>query len=147
MRTFLVVLHVLGVIFWVGGMGFSQMVLRPALASLDGPTRVGIMMRVLAKFFRIVIVSLLAIWVSGLAILLPVGMRFAPLSWHLMYGLATLATIVFVVAYGLYRGKAIPAYAANDIKTTADVLGKIRILISVNLVLTTLAAVAGLYRG
>ncbi len=147
MRTFWVVMHVFGVIFWIGGMGFSQMVLRPALATLEGPDRVRLMMQVLGKFFRIVIASLVLIWVSGLAILLPVGMRFAPMSWHLMYGLATVASIVFVVAYGLYRGKAIPAFAANDIKSTADVLAKIRVLISVNLVLTSLAAVAGLYRG
>lgn len=147
MRTFWVVLHVFGVVFWVGGMAFSQMILRPAVQELEGPQRVALMMRVLDRFFRLVIVSLVLIWVSGLAILLPVGMRHAPLSWHLMYALATVASIVFVVIYGLYRGKAKPAFLANDIKATADVLGKVRVLISVNLVLTSLAVVAGLYRG
>jgi uncharacterized membrane protein len=146
-RTFWVVLHVVGVVLWVGGMGFSQMVLRPATASMEAPARVRFMMDVLGRFFRLVTVSLVLIWVSGLAMLAPVGMKNAPLSWHIMYGLATITTVIFIVIYGLYLGKAKPALANNDIAGAGAVLMKLRVLISINFVLATLAMVAGLYRG
>jgi uncharacterized membrane protein len=146
MRTFLVTLHVFGVLFWVGGMAFSQMVLRPAANSLQPAQRVPLMMETLGRFFKLVIVSLVLIWVSGWFMLAPVGMRNAPLAWHVMYGLATIATMIFVAIYVMYRTQAKAKFAANDIAGTAAVLNRIRVLISINFVLTSIAVVAGLYR-
>ena len=45
----LVAIHLLAAVFWVGGMAFAYMVLRPAAAAFDPPERVPLWQRVFSS--------------------------------------------------------------------------------------------------
>ena len=61
-----VLLHVLSVVIWIGGMFFAWMVLRPAAADeLEGPDRLRLWNRVLATFFMWVWLCVTAILLTG----------------------------------------------------------------------------------
>src|SRR5574338_244978 len=74
-------LHLLGVVIWVGGMAFAYLCLRPAVTLLAPPQRLTVMSGALDRFFPLVWASLGCILVSGIAMLLEVGMRHAPGAW------------------------------------------------------------------
>ena len=73
MLTLLVVLllaaHILGALFWVGGMAFAYTMLRPAAGSLEAPVRLTLWRDVFRRFLPWVGVSILALLVSGYAML------------------------------------------------------------------------------
>ena len=59
MRNLLLFLHIAGTIFWMGGMAFMVMALRPALhAQLEPPVRLPLVVEVLRRFFVVVIASI-----------------------------------------------------------------------------------------
>jgi len=74
MRSILLFLHLAGVIIWVGGMFFAHFCLRPAAAAqLPPPQRLPLLAEVLGRFFFAVAASIVAIIVSGFAIIGSVG--------------------------------------------------------------------------
>ena len=69
--TVALVLHSLAAVVWVGGMFFMLMCLRPAAHEvLEPPARVPLMHATLRRFFRVVSLAVLAILVSGAAMIL-----------------------------------------------------------------------------
>ncbi|NDG50376.1 MAG: hypothetical protein EBY30_15385 [Rhodospirillales bacterium] len=81
-------LHLVGVVLWVGGMGFGVMVLRPSLAALEPPARLGLMGQVHGKFFRMVWVLMPLVILSGYMLLFGVYGGFAGVHWpiHVHHG-------------------------------------------------------------
>ena len=62
MNPLLHLLHLAGVIIWIGGMVFAHVCLRPVAASqLQPPQRLPLLAAILARFFALVTVSIAVI--------------------------------------------------------------------------------------
>src|SRR5260370_19234507 len=62
-------IHLLAAVFWVGGMAFAYTVLRPAAGALEPAVRLPLWRGVFARFLPWVGVSIVALLVSGLAMM------------------------------------------------------------------------------
>ena len=89
-------LHLAAAIAWLGGVGFMLAALRPAAAeSVAAPQRLALIVQVLRRFFVLVWIAIAVLLVSGLTMLLAVGMKNAPVGWHAMFGLGLLMFALF----------------------------------------------------
>ena len=136
MHPIFLFLHLAGVVLWVGGMFFAWVCLRPvAAALLQPPARLSLWAAVFARFFPWVWGAVASIISSGLATLLLVGMKQAPMHWHLMLLLGLVMSTIFVFVFlGPYQ-KLKAAVGIQDWPVGAEELGRIRQLIGINLVL------------
>ena len=102
-----VLLHVLGVVIWVGGMFFAYMALRPvAAAQLEPPLRLRLWAGVFGRFFPWVWASIAVILATGFCIIFAifVGMANAGMYVHLMLTLGlVMMDIFFHVYFAPYR--------------------------------------------
>lgn len=130
-----VLLHVLGVVIWVGGMFFAYMALRPVAAELLAPPqRLSLWVGVFGRFFPWVWGSVVLILSSGLyMIMLLGGFKAVALSIHAMFGIGLAMTLVFCFVYFVPYGKLIKAVADQEWKQGAEALALIRRLIGFNL--------------
>lgn len=146
LRQLLILLHLAGVIVWVGGMFFAYFCLRPAAAQLlDPPQRLPLWVATFDRFFRLVAVAVVLILLSGFAMFAQVGFALAPPGWHIMMGLGLAMAGVFGYVYFVLYPKLRQHCAAAAWPAAAAALNGIRQLVAVNLVLgacTILAAVA-----
>lgn len=132
----LLFLHIASATIWVGGMFFAYQCLRPvAAAQLAPPERLQLWQAVLARFFAWVWVAVVLIPLSGLATLFNIGMRNAPLHWHLMLATGSLMIAVFVGVYLLPYAALRRAVARQDWAAGGRALGHIRRLVGINLLL------------
>ncbi len=142
-------LHVLGVVVWVGGMFFAYMALRPVAASvLEPPQRLTLWAGVFGKFFPWVWASVALILLTGLHMLMVLGGMAAPLYvlGMMVIGVAMMAIYLHVFFAPYQRLKR--AVAQQDWKAGGAALGQIRVLIGINLSLGLLTiAVVFLGRG
>ena len=91
-------LHVLGVVVWVGGMFFAYMTLRPVAASvLEPPQRLTLWAGVFGKFFPWVWASVALILLTGLHMLALIGGMAAPLYAMAMLALGVLMMLIFEI--------------------------------------------------
>lgn len=89
-------LHLAAAITWMGGIGFMLFALRPAAGeTLQPPQRLPLIAATLQRFFRIVRVAIAVLLLSGLAMLLSVGLSTAPHGWHVMFGFGLLMFALF----------------------------------------------------
>jgi uncharacterized membrane protein len=148
MHPIFLFLHLAGVSLWVGGMFFAWVCLRPvAAAQLQPPARLSLWSAVFARFFPWVWAAVAAILSSGLATLLFVGMKHAPLHWHLMLLLGIIMSGIFVYVYLAPYQKLKAAVVVQDWPAGGVALARIRQLIGTNLVLGVVTiAVASLGR-
>ena len=152
MLTFLKLLHLLGVVVWVGGMFFAYLVLCPVAADvLQPPERLRLWNGVFSRFFNWVWLSIGAILLSGLYLIyLYGGMGNVGHYVHtmLLLGLVMVAVYVYVffgcfVPFSLHVEK-------ERWKEAGALLGKIRQLVAINLslgVLTLAVATIGVQFG
>ena len=93
---FALLLHVLAVMFWLGGMAFVHTALRPSLAeALEPPQRLTLLGAILRRFLTAVTVAILVIFASGAVMLAAAPAAMARPANHAMIGLAVLMTAVF----------------------------------------------------
>lgn len=139
----LLLLHLLAVIVWVGGMAFVHFALRPAAeATLPPPQRVPLMVAALQRFFRMAAASVALVLASGFAMYFLAGAQAAPLGWHLMAGLGVVMSVVFAfIAWHLFP-QAVASAAEANWPQAAGVFKRIRALVALNLSLGVLAVVA-----
>ncbi len=143
MSGFWVLIHLLGVVVWLGGMFFAVLCLRPSLPTLPAANRPTLMADALGRFFNYVAVAILAIWLSGFQLLAPVGMKHAPAGWHLMIGAALLMTLVFLfIRLVIYPGVR-RSIEQGELPAAAAGLNRIRWLVVINLALGVLALIGG----
>ena len=148
--SFLVPLHVLAIVMWVGGMLFAHMMLRPAAASrLEPPARLNLWVGVFGRFFPWVWLCVIVVLGTGLAMMFRYFGGFAaPLYIHAMFGLGIVMMLIFAhVFFAPYR-RLRRAVAAQDWPAGAKQLGQIRQLVGVNMsigVVTIVIATAGRY--
>ncbi|MEO7953596.1 MAG: CopD family protein [Polaromonas sp.] len=89
-------LHVLGAIVWLGGVSFMLFAMRPAAARLlTPPLRLPLIAMTLGRFFKLVWCAIAVLLLTGLAMLLGVGMKNAPVGWHAMLGIGLLMFALF----------------------------------------------------
>ena len=145
----LLFLHLGSVVVWVGGMFFAYVCLRPvAAAQLEPPTRLALWAGVFGRFFPWVWLAIAILLASGLAMLLMIGMKAAPLYMHVMLltGLAMMA--IFAHVYFAPYTRLRRGVAASDWAGAAAALNQIRQLVGINLslgLITIAVAKLGLY--
>lgn len=140
MSALLKFLHIAASIAWLGGIGFMLVALRPAAgALLAPPQRLPLIAQVLSRFFVLVWVTIAVLLLTGLGMLLAVGLKNAPLGWHVMLGLGLLMFALFGHLYfGPFRRLKLAVQAA-DWPEGGRRVGQIATLATVNLVLGTIA--------
>ena len=135
--TTMLLLHVLGVVVWVGGMFLMHVAVRPAAVQLlQPPQRLALIASVLERFVVWVSVAIVAVLVSGVGMILEGGgFRNAHLSVHLMFaiGLAMMAIFLHIRFAPFNRLRA--AVVASDWPLAARRLEQVRQLVTTNLVL------------
>jgi uncharacterized membrane protein len=150
--SLLKLLHVFSIIVWVGGMIYTLFFLQPSLGTLEPPQRVKLMHDVLARFFKVVlVVSTLAVasglWMVGRVAKAAVqsGGSFTwPTAWIVMTVLGVLMYLVFMhIRFALFK-RLQRAVAASDWAAGGAALEKIRVWVTVNLVLGV-AIIVGIY--
>ena len=96
MKPVLLFVHVLSVVVWVGGMFFAYVCLRPvAAAQLPPPLRLPLWRGVFDLFLNWVWVAVALILASGLAMMLQVGFKQAPVFWHIMFLFGLMMMLIF----------------------------------------------------
>ena len=150
--AYLLAIHVLSAVVWVGGMFFALLVLRPAAGALEPAVRLPLWRRVFARFFPAVGVAVLALLATGHAMILVElgGFGAIGLSVHLMQGTGVLMAVIYLVLLlGPYRAF-LRALDSGVLPAAGRAIERIRWLIAVNLaigVVTIVLATTGHYWG
>jgi uncharacterized membrane protein len=135
MNRVLVLLHLLAVIVWIGGMFFAQVCLRPvAAAQLPPPQRLPLLAAVLGRFFAVLGWAVVLLWGSGLIRLAQAGTPI-PGSWYAMIGIATVMTIILGLIVFRLHHRMVVAVTGQDWQAAGAALNSIRKLVLINLVL------------
>ncbi len=148
---FAVLLHVLAVVVWVGGMFFAHQVLRPvAVEQLQPPQRLTLWVGVFGRFFPWVWVSVVTVLCTGFWVILSIFGGFANLGLyvHIMTGLGILMVLIYGYVYFMPYMKLKAAVSAEDWQAGGAALATIRMLVGVNLslgLLTVAVASGGRY--
>jgi uncharacterized membrane protein len=133
-----VLLHVLAVVVWVGGMFFAYMVLRPVAAGqLEPPARLTLWAGVFARFFPWVFAAIAVILVTGLWMVYSVsgGFSAAALYINLMFWLGIVMMLIFFHVYFAPYRRLRAAVAQEDWPTGGSKLAQIRMLVGINTLL------------
>jgi len=143
-----VLLHVIAVVIWVGGMFFAYMFLRPVAATqLEPPVRLRLWVGVFGGFFTWVWASILAILATGFWMIFGFygGMAGVGLYVHLMLGLGIVMMLIFFHVFFAPYGRLKRAVAAEDWPAGGKALSQIRMLVGINTLigLATIAIGAG----
>ena len=117
--------------------------LRPAAAQLQTPPhRLPLIALTFKRFFRLVWVAIAVLLLSGLWMLLAVGMKNAPAGWHAMLGIGLLMFALFGhIYFGPFR-RLEQAVSAANWPEAGRRAGQIATLSAVNLGLGVLAIAA-----
>src|SRR5579871_6603778 len=94
----LLALHVLSAVFWVGGMAFAYMVLRPSAGPLEPAVRLPLWRRVFARFLPWVGLSILLLLLSGYGMIFHVFAGFSglPMYVNVMQGLGIVMMLIYL---------------------------------------------------
>ena len=150
--AYLIAIHVLSAVVWVGGMFFALLVLRPAAGPLEPAVRLALWRRVFARFFPAVAIAVLALLATGHAMILVElgGFAAIDLSVHLMQGTGVLMALIFLLLLvGPYRAF-LKALDTGTLPAAGRAIERIRWFIAVNLALgivTLVIATTGRYWG
>mgnify|MGYP003493599310 CR=1 FL=1 len=145
---FMIMLHVMGIVIWVGGMFFAHQVLRPVAADqLEPPLRLQLWVGVFGRFFPWVWVCVATVLATGLfMIMLLGGMKLLPLYVHAMLGLGLVMMAIFAHVFFVPYARLKKSVANQDWKSGGAALANIRQLVGINLslgLITIAAATAG----
>jgi uncharacterized membrane protein len=142
MRNLLLFFHLAAAIFWMGGMAFMVLALRPAVAThLQPPQRLALLQDVLARFFVVVMVSIAVLLATGVWLMLEAGAA-APAGWKAMSALGLVMMLVFGhIFFGPWR-RMKAAVAQADWPEAGRRMGQITLLAKINLGLGWLAIAA-----
>jgi uncharacterized membrane protein len=137
--------HILGALFWVGGMAFAYTMLRPAAGSLEAPVRLTLWRDVFKRFLPWVAVSIVALLVSGYAMLFLVygGFHRAPLFVHVMQGIGILMMLLYLHLYFAPWRRLQKLVQAADWQNAGKQLAMIRKLVAINLALGVIVVLVG----
>jgi uncharacterized membrane protein len=148
MMSIALLLHVLSVVVWVGGMFFAYMVLRPVAAiQLDAPQRLALWAGVFGRFFPWVFLAIGLILSTGLLMLVNEfgGIWSTTIDLQLMLGTGIVMMLIFFHIYFAPFQRLKRAVSAEDWSAGSRHLAQIRVLVGINLILglLTVAIAAG----
>jgi uncharacterized membrane protein len=145
MIALLIALHVLAAVFWVGGMAFAYMVLRPAAGPLEPPARLPLWRRVFERFLPWVGASVAVILLSGYGMVFQMFGGFAgmPLYVHVMQGLGILMTLLYLHLFFAPWRRFRAAVEAGALPEAGKRLGQIRMIVAINLTLGIITLAVG----
>jgi uncharacterized membrane protein len=138
-------IHLLAAVFWVGGMAFAYTVLRPAAGALDPAVRLPLWRGVLARFLPWVGVSIVALLVSGLAMIFLIfgSPASADLDVDIMATTGIIMMLLFLhLIFAPWR-RFRDAVDRGALPEAARSLNQIRIVVGINLLLGVLTIVVG----
>lgn len=139
-------LHILCIVAWVGGMFFAVTILRPSIAALEPAQRIALHNRVFRRFFLVIWHVMPIALLSGYAMIIGVWGGFAHLPWNVnvmqALGLIMAAVFLFVV-FGPYKR----FRAAVSTARAAEAAERIRRLIVVNLALGVVTIIVAALNG
>jgi len=143
MRQLILFFHLAAAIFWMGGMAFVVMALRPALAQQLGPSqRLPLTVAVLQRFFAVVAASIAVLLATGVTLVAQSAGAGLPPGWHAMLGLGLVMMLVFGhIYFSPYRRMRL-AVGAADWPEAGRRAGQIALLVKINLGLGWLAIAA-----
>ncbi len=148
MRGLWLLLHLVGVVVWVGGMFFAHHCMRPVIVlRCEPPQRLRLLSEILGKFFNYVSLSLVLIWISGIALLHGASGKM-PLSSMIMFSIAIVMTLLFVIIKWARFPLLEAAVVKGDWSAGAAAMNSIRKLVAANLglgFLVILVATVGPY--
>ena len=146
--TFAIALHVLAVALWVGGMAFALFVLRPALAPLAPPQRLGVLSLAFRRFLAIVGAAVVVVVASGAWLVVRFGgFAHLPPGTHVMIGCGVLMIALYLHLAFALEPRLRRAVEATDLSVAAAAAGTIRHLVMANLALGVVAIVAAIVAG
>lgn len=146
MMGFAMLLHVVAVVIWVGGMFFAYAILRPVAASqLEPPARLTLWSGVFAGFFPWVWSSIVAILATGFWMIFGwySGMAHVGLYVHLMLALGIVMMLIFTHVYFAPFARLKRAVAAQDWPAGGKSLAQIRMLVGINTLIGLLTIAIG----
>ena len=142
-----VLIHLLGVVVWVGGMFFAHVCLRPvAAAQLPPPQRLPLLAAVLGRFFVAAGIAIVAILGSGLLRFGALGGAAAPWHWHAMASIGSAMMLLYLIIVLRHYPRLKAAVAAQTWPAGGAAMEAIRKLVLANLILggvTIVIALAG----
>src|SRR5580704_4896909 len=135
--------HVLCAVVWVGGMFFAYVVLRPSLSVLEPIQRIALHTQIYRRFFLVVWHAMPLILLSGFVVLFGFygGMEFVGWNVHLMMLLGLIMSAVFLL---IFFGPYARFRRTTDRTVAAASIDRIRKLIGINLVLGIVTVVVAL---
>jgi len=137
--AYAVSLHLLAVLFWVGGMAFAYFCLRPSVGHLEPPGRVMLWHGVFGRFLPWVGLAILVILATGFYMWQALGIDGPHV--RAMMGLGIVMMLIYghltFAPYKRFRRAA----SAGDWPAAARQLGQIRWLVLVNLCLGLIVVV------
>jgi uncharacterized membrane protein len=145
MLVFLLALHLLAALFWVGGMAFAYFVLRPAAGPLDPPLRLALWRRVFGIFLPWIGAAIVVLLGSGYA-MLPVyfgGFAGAPRYVNVMQGLGIIMVLLFLHLFFAPWRRFRAALDQNNLPDAAKALNQIRQIVAINLALGIIVVIVG----
>jgi len=145
MIDFLMLLHLLGVIVWVGGMFFAHMALRPTAAALLPPAqRLPLLAGIFTRFFPWVWVSIVLILSSGSYGMILLGGFKVGGHIHAMLAIGMAMMAIFSYIYFVPFPRLKQSVLKQDWPVAGMAMARIRLLVGVNLILGLAATVIAL---
>lgn len=145
LRQLLLLVHLLSVISWLGGMFFAYFCLRPAaVETLEPPSRLKLWVATFARFLPYMAIAVALILASGITMLLSVGFQFAPVGWHIMFTLGLIMAGVYLYIYLWLFPQLRRHCAATSWPEAAQVLASIRRFVGINITLGVIIVVAAI---
>jgi uncharacterized membrane protein len=144
-RDWVLAVHVLCAVIWVGGMFFAYLVLRPSLGVLEPVQRIALHTQVFRRFFLVIWHAMPLILLSGFTMLFVFDGGAADAAWNInammLIGLIMSAVFVLIIfgPYARFR-------RTTDRATAVASIDRIRKLIGANLVLGIITVVVAAMR-
>ena len=136
--SWVLAVHILCAVLWVGGMFFALLVLRPGLAVLEPAQRLALHVPVLRRFLLVIWHAMPLILITGFLMVFGLYGGFANLPWAvnlMMLGGIVMAIVFLILFFGPWRAmRAAPGPGPLD---------RIRRLITINLWLGLITVVLG----
>ncbi|MFT7228182.1 MAG: putative membrane protein [Methylophilaceae bacterium] len=142
----LLFLHITSVIIWVGGMFFAYFCLRPAAAQLlEPPIRLPLWVATFSRFFKFTASAVVTVIATGLMMLMQVGIKLAPMGWHIMLSTGLLMAFIFIYAYAVIYPRLSLQCDAEKWPAAGATLNTIRQLVGLNLILSIITVAAATF--
>ena len=140
MIPFLLFLHILSAVVWVGGMFFAHQMVRPSVGPLDASVRLALWRRIFERFFGWVWAAVVLLLLSGIGMEI-LGVQ--GLYVKIMEGLGIIMMLAFAHLFFAPWKRFRRAVDAGDFAAGAKQLNQIRHIVEFNLALGLIVVVIG----